>query len=72
MLLYRAVFCVSKWQYKLNGTKMNKLATIVLATMMILSLGGCLASTYSSVGADCNFSKGVPLRDMPLACQPGN
>ena len=72
MLLYRAVFCVSKWQYKLNGTKMNKLATIVLATMMILSLGGCLASTTSAVGPNCDFSKGIPLTNMPLACQPGN
>ena len=51
---------------------MNKLATIVLATMMILSLGGCLASTTSTVGPNCDFSKGIPLTNMPLACQPGN
>ena len=51
---------------------MNKLTTVFLATLMIVSLGGCLASTYSPVGANCDFSKGIPLTNMPLACQPGN
>jgi hypothetical protein len=39
--------------------------------LFIVSLGGCLASTTSPDGVNCNFSKEKPMMDMPLDCQNG-
>ncbi|QWD91962.1 hypothetical protein [Polynucleobacter sp. MWH-Braz-FAM2G] len=49
--------------------RMEKLLSIISIIICALSLGGCLASTTSPVGINCDFSKEKPLRDMPLDCQ---
>jgi hypothetical protein len=51
------------WKY------MKKL--FVLISMMVLTLGlaGCLASTTSPIGLNCDYSKGIPIPDMPEDCQ---
>ena len=38
------------------------------SALLILALSGCLASTTSPVGIDCDFSQGKPLWEMPLNC----
>jgi hypothetical protein len=43
---------------------------IALIALVNLSLGGCLASTSSSDGISCDYSKGKPTWDLPLVCQP--
>ncbi|MFZ4063294.1 MAG: hypothetical protein ACOYK2_08510 [Polynucleobacter sp.] len=48
---------------------MKKLLYTLAATLGILALGGCLASTTSPVGVNCDFSKELPLWEMPLVCQ---
>ena len=37
--------------------------------LFILALSGCLASTTSPVGVNCDYSQGKPVWEMPLACQ---
>jgi len=49
--------------------RMKKLLSIFPIILCALSLSGCLASTTSPVGVNCDFSKEKPLRDMPLDCQ---
>lgn len=49
--------------------RMEKLLSIISIIICALSLSGCLASTTSPVGINCDFSKEKPLRDMPLDCQ---
>jgi len=51
---------------------MKNLFIAFAATLIICSLTGCLASTKSAVGVNCDYSKGQPLWEMPLDCQPGN
>jgi hypothetical protein len=48
---------------------MKKIFSISVVTLLTLALGGCLASTYSPDGADCNYSQGKPLWELPIACQ---
>ncbi|AGG34616.1 hypothetical protein D521_2050 [beta proteobacterium CB] len=48
---------------------MKKLFKISCMTLLIWALSGCLASTTSPVGVNCDFSQGKPLWEMPLDCQ---
>ncbi|QWD74236.1 hypothetical protein FD961_09270 [Polynucleobacter sp. TSB-Sco08W16] len=48
---------------------MKTLLFICLSAFVAATLGGCLASTISPVGINCDFSQGKPLWEMPLACQ---
>lgn len=41
----------------------------LMAPLFVLSLSGCLASTSSPVGLNCDYSLEKPLWEMPLACQ---
>jgi hypothetical protein len=48
---------------------MNKIFLALTVTLFALVLSGCLASTTSPDGVNCDFSQGKPLWEMPLACQ---
>jgi hypothetical protein len=48
---------------------MKKILQIYIASLIILGLTGCLASTTSPDGVNCNYSQGKPLWEMPLECQ---
>lgn len=48
---------------------MKKILQISLATLIISGLAGCLASTTSPIGVNCDYSQGKPLWEMPLDCQ---
>jgi uncharacterized protein YcfL len=50
---------------------MKKLFSFVLLAIFLLVLGGCAASSTSSIGINCDDTKGLALDDMPLACQGG-
>ena len=51
---------------------MKKLFIAFGLALIVLVLSGCLASTTSAVGVNCDYTKGKTLWEMPLACQPGN
>jgi hypothetical protein len=40
---------------------------LMVATSLMLS--GCLASSKSASGLNCEYAPGVPLWEMPVACQ---
>lgn len=48
---------------------MERLAKLVSAVLFVASLSGCLASTTSPVGVNCDYSQGKPLWELPLDCQ---
>ena len=48
---------------------MKKLLTISSMVLLTLGLAGCLASTTSPIGLNCDYSKEIPIPDMPSACQ---
>ncbi|MCX7245341.1 MAG: hypothetical protein NT054_06700 [Burkholderiales bacterium] len=50
---------------------MKELLKISSGILISLILGGCLASTSSPVGPNCNYGSARTLWDMPLACQGG-
>jgi len=50
---------------------MKKFFNVISAIFLILSLGGCLASTTSPIGVNCDFSKGKPLWEMNQDCYGG-
>jgi len=50
---------------------MKKLFLTLAVTLVALGLSGCLASTTSPVGVNCESSLEKPLWEMPLACQGG-
>jgi hypothetical protein len=50
---------------------MKKLLFTLVIVLPTLALGGCLASTYSPDGVNCNYSQEKPLWEMPLDCQTG-
>jgi hypothetical protein len=50
------------------GDFMKKFLSVFMAFFLILNLMGCLASTTSTVGVNCDYSQGKPLSEMPLAC----
>lgn len=47
---------------------MKTMLKFVFLTLLAISLSGCLASTYSPVGLDCNWSQGKSAWEMPSAC----
>ena len=50
---------------------MKKQLLILMATLFSLVLSGCLASTTSPDGVNCNYAQGKPMWEMPLDCQGG-
>lgn len=50
---------------------MKKLLLAITSTLFVIALAGCLASTTSPDGVNCNYSQGKPLWEMPLDCQGG-
>lgn len=46
-----------------------KLLKVGLACALIHGVLACSASSKSSIGMSCDFSNGVPIREMPLICQ---
>lgn len=50
---------------------MKELLKLSLGIWISLALSGCLASTSSPVGPNCNYGTARTLWDMPLACQGG-
>jgi hypothetical protein len=48
---------------------MKKIFLALTVTSFALVLGGCLASTTSPDGVNCDFSHGKPMWEMPVACQ---
>jgi hypothetical protein len=48
---------------------MKRFALILSIAGPALCLSGCLASTTSPVGVNCDFSQEKPLWEMPVACQ---
>lgn len=47
---------------------MEKILNLTALTLLVLTLGGCLASTTSPDGLNCDFSTQKPLWEMPSAC----
>ena len=43
----------------------------LVTTLIALSLSGCLASSTSPIGANCNYTQGKAIWEMPLDCQGG-
>ena len=50
---------------------MNKIFLTLIVALFAMVLSGCLASTTSPDGVNCDFSQGKPLWEMPLDCQGG-
>jgi PBP1b-binding outer membrane lipoprotein LpoB len=48
---------------------MKKLSLTLTVIFFALALNGCLASTTSPDGVNCNYSQEKPLWEMPIACQ---
>ncbi|WP_256205789.1 hypothetical protein [Polynucleobacter asymbioticus] len=48
---------------------MKKLFALISVFVLALGLAGCLASTTSPIGLNCDYSKGIPIPDMPEDCQ---
>jgi len=48
---------------------MKKILRLTSIALLAAVLNGCLASTYSQVGVNCDFSKEKPISEMPLDCQ---
>ena len=48
---------------------MKKLLKAFSPTLLVMVLTGCLASTTSPVGVNCDYSQGKPLWELPLDCQ---
>jgi hypothetical protein len=48
---------------------MKKLFKLSCIALFVWVLSGCLASTTSPVGVNCDYSQGKPLWEMPLDCQ---
>ncbi|WP_216178006.1 hypothetical protein [Polynucleobacter sp. AP-Feld-500C-C5] len=48
---------------------MKKFTGICFVILTSFALVGCLASTASPVGVNCDYSQGKPLWEMPLDCQ---
>jgi hypothetical protein len=48
---------------------MSKFPLALNMIFVALALSGCLASTTSPDGVNCNYSQNKPLWEMPLACQ---
>ncbi len=55
-----------------GSARMKKILSLISLALLAAVLNGCMASSSSPVGVNCDFSKGIPLNNMPLACQPGN
>ena len=55
-----------------SGQKiMKKLLLTVASALFAMALSGCLASTTSPDGVNCNYAQGKPIWEMPLDCQGG-
>lgn len=50
---------------------MKKTFLTLTMTFFAITLSGCLASTTSPDGVNCNYSQGKPIWEMPLDCQTG-
>jgi len=50
---------------------MKKLFCTSLVVISLVALGGCLASTTSPVGVNCDFRQQLPLWEMNQACVGG-
>ena len=50
---------------------MNKAFLTLTVMLFAVTLSGCLASTTSPDGVNCNYSQGKPMWEMPLDCQTG-
>ncbi|SNX27702.1 hypothetical protein SAMN06295945_0018 [Polynucleobacter meluiroseus] len=50
---------------------MKQLLKPIALFIIVLSLGGCLASTTSPDGVNCGPSAEKPIMDRPLDCQGG-
>jgi len=48
---------------------MKTLTLALITTLFVMGLSGCLASSTSPVGTNCNYSLEKPLWEMPVACQ---
>jgi len=48
---------------------MKNLCIVFGSAMLILALSGCLASTASPVGLNCDYSPGKSFWELPVACQ---
>jgi hypothetical protein len=46
--------------------KLFLMSLMVVASVM---LSGCLASSRSEAGLNCDYKPGVPIWEMPVACQ---
>lgn len=50
---------------------MKKLLFTITSFLVVMTLSGCLASTTSPDGVNCNYAQGKPMWEMPLDCQGG-
>jgi len=50
---------------------MKQVSKLVFTFSFLMTLGGCLASTNSPVGVNCDYSQGKPLWELPVDCQSG-
>ena len=48
-----------------------QISTLLALLVLTLTLSGCLASTTSPDGVNCDYTHGKPLWEMPLDCQTG-
>lgn len=50
---------------------MKQVCKLVCTLSFLITLGGCLASTTSPVGINCDYSQGKPFWELPVDCQGG-
>ena len=50
---------------------MKQIYRLVCALSLLAALSGCLASTSSPVGVNCDFRQEKPLWEMPSDCENG-
>ncbi|QWE00417.1 hypothetical protein FD967_10395 [Polynucleobacter sp. JS-Mosq-20-D10] len=48
---------------------MKRLVKLTTVMLLVVFLGGCLASSSSPVGVSCNYGTGKPFWDLPIECQ---
>ncbi|MEI6612807.1 hypothetical protein [Polynucleobacter sp.] len=48
---------------------MKKILSLISLALLAAVLNGCMASSSSPVGVNCDFSKEKPISEMPVDCQ---
>jgi len=52
-----------------GSARMKKILSLISLALLAAVLNGCMASSSSPVGVNCDFSKEKPISEMPVDCQ---